>query len=38
MKALVYVKEKTLSYQIVKDPVVKEGELLIKVKSVGICG
>ena len=38
MKALVYIKEKTLAYQIVEDPAVKEGDSLIKIESVGICG
>jgi L-gulonate 5-dehydrogenase len=38
MKALIYVGEQTLEYKTTVEPVVKEGDALIKVESVGICG
>ena len=38
MKALVYTKEKSLKYKDVKEPIVKEDDVLIEIKSVGICG
>jgi len=38
MKALVYTAPESLAFRDVADPVVSEGELLIRVESVGICG
>ena len=38
MKALVYVNQRELEYKDVKDPVMKENDVLIKIESVGICG
>ena len=38
MKALVYDGVETLGYRDVADPVAQEGEHLIKVEAVGICG
>ena len=38
MKALVYVNERELEYKDVKEPEVKENDILIKIESVGICG
>ena len=38
MKALVYTKPKTIVYQEVLMPKIKPDELLLKIKSVGICG
>ena len=38
MKALVYVKEKKLEYKEVSEPSLKEGDVLIKIEAVGICG
>ena len=38
MKALVYTGAEKLVYQDVNEPCVKQGEVLIKVMSVGICG
>ncbi|MFT5001090.1 MAG: L-gulonate 5-dehydrogenase, partial [Planctomycetota bacterium] len=38
MKALVYTGPKELEFRDVADPTPKEGEVLIKIESVGICG
>jgi len=38
MKALIYTKPKTLIYADFPKPKIKDNELLIKIKSVGICG
>lgn len=38
MKALVYTAEKTLEYMDFADPTPGEGEVLIQIESVGICG
>ena len=38
MKALVYTSEKNLELKDYDDPIQKEGEELIKIDSVGICG
>ncbi len=38
MKALVYQGDKTLTFQDFEDPTPAEGEVLIKVEAVGICG
>lgn len=38
MKALVYTAEKTLEYMDFADPTLGEGEVLIQIESVGICG
>ena len=38
MKALVYTGVRSLSYQDSQDPVPAEGEVLIRVESVGLCG
>ncbi|MEP2948095.1 MAG: alcohol dehydrogenase catalytic domain-containing protein [Lentilitoribacter sp.] len=38
MKALVYTAEKTLEYLDFADPTPKDGEVLVKIESVGICG
>jgi len=38
MKALVFTKKEKLSYQSMPSPIPKEGEELIKVNAVGICG
>ena len=38
MRALVYTGEKHLEYKRVPKPQVRDGELLIKVEAVGICG
>jgi L-gulonate 5-dehydrogenase len=38
MKALVYTQEKTLVFQDYSDPKLAQGDVLIKVESVGICG
>lgn len=38
MKALVYTKSKTILYQEVPLPKIKPDEVLLKIKSVGICG
>ncbi|MEP3196899.1 MAG: alcohol dehydrogenase catalytic domain-containing protein [Lentilitoribacter sp.] len=38
MKALVYTAEKTLEYMDFKDPIPGEGDVLVQIESVGICG
>ena len=38
MKALVYTSERNLDFIDYNDPIQKEGEELIKIHSVGICG
>jgi len=38
MKALVYVGQKQLEFREVPDPVLREGEVLVQIESVGICG
>ena len=38
MKALVYTSERNLDFIDYYDPILKEGEELIKIHSVGICG
>lgn len=38
MKALVYTAPQTLAYRDVADPVAADGEVLVRVDSVGICG
>jgi len=38
MKALVYTGIESLEYQTVTDPTPKQGEVLVRVESVGICG
>lgn len=38
MKALVYTGVETLSFDDVQDPIARDGEVLVKIDSVGICG
>ena len=38
MKALVYTSPETLEYLDVTDPTLRDGEVLVKIDSVGICG
>ena len=38
MKALVYTSKKNLDFKDYYDPIQKEGEEIIEIKSVGICG
>ena len=38
MKALVYTGVETLSFKDVQDPVAGNGQVLVKIDSVGICG
>lgn len=38
MKALVYQGKNTLAYQDVADPILAEGDALIRIESAGICG
>ena len=38
MKALVYEGPKAVSYREVPDPILSQGNVLIKIKAVGICG
>jgi L-iditol 2-dehydrogenase len=38
MKALVYTGKKNLEFKNYNDPVQKDGEEIIEIKSVGICG
>lgn len=38
MKALVYSGPETLEYTNVPDPVVRDGEVIVRVESIGICG
>jgi len=38
MKALVYVGPKQLEFKDVADPVLRDGEVLVQIESVGICG
>ena len=38
MKALVYDGPKLLSYRDVQDPILSQGNLIIKIEAVGICG
>lgn len=38
MKALVYTAPETLAYRDVADPVAADGEVMVRVDSVGICG
>ena len=38
MKALVYIRPESLDHRDVPDPTPSDGEVLVKVDSVGICG